>query len=101
MVGTVESINTGAKTMRKIEKQTLEAIKANRNFKSGNTEVRSGTVYLHGNKIAERQGNRLILDTVTLHRWPTVTTRSRLNALGFSVCQRNYEQIIDCDTVEL
>ena len=87
--------------MRKIEKQALEAIKANRNFKSGNTEVVGRVVYLHGNKIAERRGNRLILDTATLHRWPTVTTRSRLNALGFSVFQRNDEQIIDCDTVEL
>ena len=87
--------------MRKIEKQTLEAIKANRDFKSGNTEVSGGVVYLHGNRIAWRDGNRLIMDTATLHRWPTVTTRSRLNALGFSVCQRNHEQIIDRDTVEL
>jgi len=87
--------------MRKIERQTLEAIKANRNFKRGNTEVREGVVYLHGNRIAERRGNKLTLDVETLHRWPTVTTRSRLNALGFSVSQRNYQQIINCDTVEL
>jgi len=87
--------------MRKIEKQTLEAIKANRDFKSGNTEVSGGVVYLHGNRIAWRDGNRLIMDTATLHRWPTVTTRSRLNALGFSVCQRNHEQIIERDTVEV
>ena len=87
--------------MRKIEKQTLEAIKANRNFKSGNTEVQGGVVYLHGNRIAYRDGGNLVMDTATLHRWPTVTTRSRLNALGFSVCQRNYQQVVDCDTVEL
>ena len=87
--------------MRKIEKQTLEAIKANRDFKNGNTEVSGGVVYLHGNRIAWRDGNRLIMDTATLHRWPTVTTRSRLNALGFSVCQRNHEQIIERDTVEV
>jgi len=87
--------------MRKIERQTLDAIKANRNFKSGNTEVREGVVYLHGNRIAERQGNSLTLDVATLNRWPTVTTRSRLNALGFSVSQRNYEQIINCETVNL
>ena len=87
--------------MQKIERQTLEAIKANRNFKSGNTEVREGVVYMHGNRIAERRGNKLTLDVETLHSWPTVTTRSRLNALGFSVNQRNYEQIINCDTVNL
>ena len=42
--------------MRKIEQQMCRAIQANKNWKSGNTEVVTmdgvSFVYLHGNKIA-------------------------------------------------
>ena len=42
--------------MRKIEQQMCAAIQADKNWKSGNTEVVTNdgvsTVYLHGNKIA-------------------------------------------------
>lgn len=87
--------------MRKIERQTLEAIRKGRNFKSGNTQVLNGVVYLHGNRIAWREGRNLIMDTSTLNRWPTVTTRSRLKALGFSVHQQDFKQIVGNDTVEI
>ena len=49
--------------MRKIEEQMVAAIKARKNFKSGNTEVKmtrneylctfTAMVYLHGNLIAK------------------------------------------------
>lgn len=77
--------------MRKIEEEMLEAIRKQRNFKRGNTRVRTGrnfsNVYLHGNHIA--------IITATTKKfnmcgWNSVTTRSRLNALGANVCQRKF-----------
>lgn len=70
--------------MRKIESNMVSAIRAGRNWKSGNTEVRvvpeyniTG-VYLHGNHIANVALSKL---TVTLAGWNTNTTRSRVSAL--------------------
>lgn len=87
--------------MRKIEKQMMDALRTGRAFKSGNTEVtKDGTVYLHGNRIANRSdsGRMMVLDVHTVKRWNTVTTRSRCNAMGFSVRQRDFQCIIDRDT---
>lgn len=86
--------------MRKIEKQMMDALNTGRAFKYGNTEVtREGTVYLHGNRIAYRGETyrAMVLDTDTVQRWNTVTTRSRCNAMGFSVRQRDFQCIIDRD----
>ena len=86
--------------MRKIERQMMDALHTRRPFKSGNTEVtREGTVYLHGNRIAYRGETFrcMVLDTDTVKRWNTVTTRSRCNAMGFSVRQRDFQCIIDRD----
>lgn len=79
--------------MRKIESKMLAAVKAKQAFTLDNTTVvyneklNSSSVYLHGNHIAEYQhlGGRLIVNKGTLARWPTPTTKSRLNALGASV----------------
>ena len=81
--------------MRQVEKNMLQAVRAGKNFKCGNTEVKNGVfgevfVYLHGNCIYR------IIDGVrefTLSGWNTVTTRSRLNALGVNVSQKNWEPI--------
>lgn len=57
----------------------------NEKFSSGNTQVKGGAIFLHGNKIAEYQslftndGNNNI--NITLAGWNTPTTRERLNGL--------------------
>jgi hypothetical protein len=69
---------------RKIEDAMIQAIKAHRNWTSGNTQVQAmcdGTVmvFLHSHQIAQI-GN----DTAhwTLAGWNTATTRSRINAMA-------------------
>lgn len=74
--------------MRKIEQDMIEAIRAGRDWQSGNTRVSQGgprdecaRVFLHGKLIAEIDhainGTRW-----TLAGWNTPTTRSRINALA-------------------
>ena len=80
-----------------------QAIKDNKSWKSGNTEVQYvgddlSIVYLHGNKIA-------VVDNTTMSifdgGWQSVTTKSRLNALCFEFCitgegvfQKNYQWFV-------
>lgn len=86
--------------MRKIEQQMLNAIHAKKDFISGNTAVffisatESGNpfgsrseVFLHGNHIADywHESSSLEVDCRTLAQWATVTTKSRLRALGAKV----------------
>jgi hypothetical protein len=82
-----------------------EAIFKRRDWKRNNTEVSlygdCVRVYLFGNLIAFEQDNHLHLNHRMLNKFPTVTTRSRLNALGFDVCQRDYQQIVSRDSVPL
>lgn len=91
--------------MRKIETKMVNAIKDGRDMTSANTEVRvmwanspcaSGAtthcchVMLHGNNIATVYAFTIGDDTtlfavpnlLTLNKWPTATTKSRLRALG-------------------
>lgn len=94
--------------MRAIEKQLVAAIRTGSNFCKSNTmyNAETGQVFLHGNLIAEVETNQLSESTATpirmhwtLAGWPTVTTRSRLNALGadlfggWVVCQERGEQV--------
>jgi len=73
--------------MRKIETQMIAAIKADKNWSSGNTQVVTNmgvsTVYLHGNKIAMVDDTSL---TLFDGGWQSVTTKSRLNALCDEFC---------------
>ena len=74
--------------MRKIEQQMIAAIKGNKNWSSGNTEVVSqqdgvSLVYLHGNKIAEIDDTSM---TIFDGGWQSNTTKSRLNALCDAFC---------------
>lgn len=72
---------------RKIEDAMIAAIRAGKDWKSGNTEVRreefggSLSVYLHGNLIAKIGGAQEYAHW-TLAGWDTNTTRSRINALA-------------------
>ena len=113
--------------MRKIEQRMVEAIKEGKTFSLANTRVTAiqrigallggdavghqSAVYLHGNLIAvfnwtfhgSLARSHYSLDSVqcTLAGWPTVTTRSRLNAIcrGLGMAcrfgQRKHRQIFD------
>lgn len=91
--------------MRQIERNMVNAVKNGRNFKSGNTRVNVAKengvtvirVYLHENCICELSRNLSGLDSryFTLAGWNTVTTRSRLNALGVNVTQKNFDPYFD------
>ena len=73
--------------MRKIEQQMCQAIQANKNWCSGNTQVVTNdgvsTVYLHGNKIAMIDDTTM---TIFDGGWQSNTTKSRLNALCSEFC---------------
>ena len=74
--------------MRKIEQQMIQAIKGNKAWRSGNTEVTLGNdgvsyVFLHGNLIAEVDDTSI---TVFDGGWQSNTTKSRLNAICNAFC---------------
>lgn len=80
------------------------AVRAHKEYKCGNTWVLvndyvSVFVFLHGNCIySEVDGKK----SFSLAGWNTNTTRSRLNALGVSVSQKNFAPMyngkeIDCN----
>lgn len=83
--------------MRKIEQQMRQAVYGRKNWTNANTAVffvsasESGNphgsrseVFLHGNHIADywHESGNLDVDVRTLRDWPSMTTRSRLRALG-------------------
>ena len=80
--------------MRKIEVDMVKTVKSMGNWKTDNTEVKSGLmqshVYLHGNQIAyyDHAQGKLVVNVDTLRKYPTATTKSRLNALGANVFTR-------------
>ena len=92
--------------MRKIETQMNMAIKSQKNWCSGNTQVITDNgfsrVFLHGNHIANVfddvvEGNVKTVVQLFDGGWQTVTTKSRLNALldefdyGSFVFQKNWQ----------
>lgn len=82
--------------MRKIEEDMVTAIFARKDWRCKNTEVavtdETVNVYLHGNRIARYWIASGVLD-MTLCGWPTVTTRSRLNAITWALmkCKGFYQ----------
>ena len=84
----LHTLNTLFSLMRKIESQMVAAINSNKNWKSGNTEVRTddaniSRVFLHGNHIATiDDDSMMIMDG----GWQSNTTKSRLNALIDRFC---------------
>jgi len=97
--------------MRKIEKKMLEAIHARKFAYLGNTCVEyvnagnpHGTrseIYLHGNHIADywHDSKTLDVDVVTLAKWSTVTTKSRLRALGANVYTKNHVTYLNGEAI--
>ena len=109
--------------MRKIEQRMVEAIQTGRSFSLANTRVtaidnnRQSAVYLHGNLICaitwKVHGLGVLLRPTysveevlcTMAGWPTVTTRSRLNAIcrGLGMAcrfgQRKGQQIFDNEVI--
>lgn len=96
--------------MRQIEKAMCAAVKARKNWQSGNTRVESRRaenggietfVYLHGNKIYEEYENLsgCYEKYFSIAGWNTPTTRSRLRALGVSIRQKNYTPIYNGDAI--
>jgi hypothetical protein len=84
--------------MRKIEQEMLYAIRTRKNWKSGNTKTIQfagptgpvSQVFLHGHHIADvcSETGSVYVDLTTLRQWPTVTTKSRLRALGADLVQK-------------
>ena len=70
--------------MRKIERQMIQAIVDDKDWRKDNTRVENmdgiSSVYLHGHKIAE-YGHKDMGLNVNNCGYETVTTKSRLNAL--------------------
>lgn len=97
--------------MRKIEKQMLQAVYSkadkwiNSNTsvfyisasESGNPFGARSEIYLHGNHIADywHESGQLEVNTRTLAHYPTVTTKSRLRALGANVTTKQYRTYLD------
>ena len=82
--------------MRLIEQQMNEAIHTKANWSKDNTEVvyyvsdNISHIRLHGHHIATYHYNDgvIVANLGTLATWPTVTTKSRLRALGVNVYTR-------------
>jgi len=74
--------------MRKIEVKMLEAFRSGKSFNGGNTVVtKGGEIYLHGNLIAWKRRGAIFISN---RGWETPTTKSRLNALGAGIYQKNF-----------
>ena len=92
--------------MRKIERQMVQAVEDSRAWAAGNTTVSRDAdnpnmmvVSLHGNHIAsiEIADGRILgrwINLRTLREYPTLTTISRLRAMGFRVRQADGQVII-------
>ena len=89
--------------MRVIEKKMLNAIEQGRNFTSGNTHVKidanTAHVFLHGNHIASVVNDNVMVNKDTLRAYPTVTTKSRLRALGVDVYTKNFKTFLNGEEV--
>jgi hypothetical protein len=89
--------------MRKIEEQMLEAIHTGSDWSKDNTDVvhldmfNSVGIYLHGHHIATYKTLTKVMtaNLKTLAEWPTVTTKSRLRALGVNVATRKGVTYVD------
>ena len=82
--------------MRKETKKIAQAFARGEAAKAARTETDGRTVWLHGNRIAQREDDGTVW--VTLAGWGTVTTRELLNGIcdelvaPFRFCQRDHSQ---------
>ena len=65
--------------MRKVTQTIANAFAQGNKMTIGNTATDGNAVYLHGNKIAERTNDGILM---TLAGWNTTTTRERLNGIA-------------------
>lgn len=83
--------------MRKIEEKMVNAVRNCKYFCEGNTTVEptqgAVMVYLHGNLIYKKSRVNGCASAFNMCGWNTPTTRSRLNALGVAVSQKNFAPI--------
>ena len=69
-------------TARKLELKLIDAIKAGKPVREGNTAYDGKTVTLHGHPILCIDAQRRVTVRLdTLQQWPTATTKSRVNNL--------------------
>ena len=74
--------------MKKVTRQAVQAFYNNVNFRSGNTIVSNGKMYLHGNLIAKKENGAVYISNAG---WATNTTKERLNGLsGVHINQKNF-----------
>ena len=89
--------------MKVIEKKMLDAIEQGRNFTLDNTHVKidanTAHVFLHGNHIASVVNDNVMVNIDTLRAYPTVTTKSRLRALGVNVYTKNFVTFLNGEEV--
>lgn len=79
--------------MRQVTEKAVDALMNRENMKCGNTEVRSGEMFLHGNRIAWLKNGRL---WITNCGYKTNVTKERLNGLpNVNIFQRNYEWFLN------
>lgn len=79
--------------MRRIEEQMRKAVRNRKNWRASNTAVEVNDkgdvfVYLHGNLIMKQYNGAE--PYFSLAGWNTVTTRSRLRALGCEVTCKDF-----------
>lgn len=91
--------------MRKITQQIADAFKQGKSKSNGNTWTNGNLVFLHTNKIVERDEHGNI--HMSLAGWNTATTRERLNgiasALGLNASfnQKNFEPYFNGKRISL
>ena len=92
--------------MRVIEREMLTAIREGKEWRKDNTRVDQvestggADVYLYNHHIATVQANGVVLvNTGTLRNYPTVTTKSRLRALGVNVYTRKHITYLDGEEI--
>lgn len=84
--------------MRKVTKAMALKLNRNENGKMGNTQVKDSAMYLHGNRIVDLQGNRILI--LSSCGWQTSTTKERLNGvlevfhLPYKIYQKNFQWFV-------
>lgn len=78
---------------RKVTTQIVSAFIAGNKLTVGNSHTDGTSLFLHGNRIAEKRPDGIY---ITNAGWATNVTRERLNGLpGVSICQRNWNWFLN------
>ena len=96
--------------MRKIEKLMIQAIHTKQSKSLGNTTVTyecelnepmQSKIYLYGHHIATytHDNDTITANPMTLARYPTSTTKSRLRALGVNVYTKNFTTYLNDNAI--